>query len=93
LFFPGSQQTITSLAKIHKKQINALLIFYQIILYVKEIVLISELLTAWNFNCSLIRREAHVIRIRRSIAFDLPTDFRLSTMILMGTAPNQSKAF
>jgi hypothetical protein len=74
LFFPGSQQTITSLAKIHKKQINTLLIFYQIILYVKEIVLISELLIAWNFNFSPIRREAHVIRIRRSIAFDLPTD-------------------
>ena len=50
------------------------MIFYQITLYVKEIVLISELITAWNFNCSLIRREAHVIRMRRSIAFDLPTD-------------------
>jgi hypothetical protein len=74
LFFPGSQQTITSLAKIHKKQINTLVIFYQIILYVKEIVLISEPLTAWNFNCSLTRREAHVILIFRAIAFDLPTD-------------------
>jgi hypothetical protein len=80
LFFPGSQQTITSLAKIQKKPINTFLIFYQIILYVKEIVLISELLTAWNFNCSQIRREVHVIRIRRSIAFDLPTDCRMVTI-------------
>jgi len=41
LFVPGSQQTITSLAKIHKKPINTLVIFYEIILYVKEKALIS----------------------------------------------------
>jgi hypothetical protein len=55
-------------------------IFYKIILHVKEKVLISELLTAWNFNCSIIRREAHVIRKRRSIALDLPADCRMVTI-------------